>query len=302
MVLSATNDDVLAISAADAVGVMWDAVRDHGEGRLDAPARTTIDLGSAAMTLTSGRLPGVATGFRVYSSAAEATEVTLVFQPGEQSLGIVSGPNLGRRRTGALGGVAAKLCSRADSTSIGLVGAGGQAFTQLWAIAAVRDLASACVYSRNPATANALAARARSELGLDVEVVASPRDAVDGADIVVLSTPAPEPLIDVSWIAPGTHVHTLGPKGADEGECPHALVKAATLLMSDSPVQLLAMEGTDQPWTGGRTAVSLGDILTGRAAGRVNDDDVTLYASVGLAGTEVLLAQHLLNRLAATAG
>jgi alanine dehydrogenase len=295
-VLTATDDDVLAFPAAEAVAAMWEAVGAHGAGELCAPARTTIALGEASMTLTSGRLPGVASGFRLYSSAPEApSEVTLIFQPGAEPIGIVLGKNLGRRRTGALGGVAARLCAREDAGTIGFIGAGEQAYTQLWAIATVRDLQLVKVHSRSPATAERFAAKARSELGLTVDVVGGARDAVAGSDILVLSTPARSPLIEASWIEPGTHVHTLGPKGAAEGECPKDLVQAATLLVSDSPVQLSAMEGLDSPWTGGRVAISLGEILVGASPGRVSRDDITLYASVGLSGTEVLLASRILN-------
>jgi alanine dehydrogenase len=294
--LSATNEAVIAVPAADAVSVMWDAVARHGQGSLCAPARTTIALGEAAMTLTSGRLPGTASGFRMYSTAPEAQEVTLIFRASGDPLGVITGSELGKRRTGALGGVAAKLCARADARTVGLVGAGSQAFTQLWAIAAVRDIEHVRVFSRNPDTAKRFAERVRAELGLTIQEEVSAHAAVADADIVILSTPAPEPLIDATWIAPGTHVHTLGPKGDAEGECPKSLVVAADLLVSDSPVQLLAMEGSAQPWTGGRAATSLGEILTGEQPGRRSDDDITLYASVGLAGTEVLFAHHILTR------
>jgi alanine dehydrogenase len=296
--LIAADNDVLDLPAADAVEVMWQAVAAHGAGELIAPPRTVLHLGDAAMTLTVGRLPGVATGFRLYTSVPEApSELTLVLQPGDEPVGVVLGRELGRRRTGALGGVAARLCSREDSTSIGLVGAGHQAFAQLWAIAAVRQLTDIRLFTRSADRASRFLARAEAELGLAVRAVGSAQQAVAGADIVLLATPSPEPLIEASWIEPGTHVHTLGPKGASEGECPRTLVASAQLLVADSPAQLTAMEGEGLPWTGRREAVSLGAILAGSATGRVSRDDITLYASVGLAGTEVLLAQRVLERL-----
>jgi ornithine cyclodeaminase/alanine dehydrogenase-like protein (mu-crystallin family) len=294
--LTATDERVRAVSAADAVELMLQAVKAHGAGTLCAPPRMSIDLGEAQLTFTAGRMPGVATGFRLYCTAPEGPEeLTLVALAGDGGLGMVLGKDLGRRRTGALGGVAAKLCARAGAESIGLVGAGEQAFTQLWAIAAVRDLRSVRVFSRSAETAYQFGLRAKDELGLSVEVTNSAHDAVIDADIVVLSTPSPDPLIDVSWLAAGSHVHTLGPKGLPEGECPRELVRRAGLLVSDSPAQLTAMQGPTQPWTEGRRALSLGDIALGNQAGRSDDAAITLYASVGLAGTEVLLANHILN-------
>ena len=297
----ARDADVLALPAADAVEVMRGAVADHAAGRLIAPPRSTVALGEAALTLTAGRAPGVAAGFRMYSAGAEdPTELTLVLDA-QAGPGIVLGRELGRRRTGALGGVAADLAARPDATVIGLVGAGRQAFAQLWAIAAVRALTRVRVSTRSARTAQRFAERARAELGLAVETVDSPRAAVDGADIVVLATPSTRPLIDADWIADGAHVHTLGPKGAEPGECPIELVQRAAVLMSDSPDQLAAMQGPGAPWTGGAPVASLGAIARGDAAGRSGAGDVTVYASVGLAGTEVLLARLVLARSGAPA-
>ncbi|MBM9469646.1 ornithine cyclodeaminase family protein [Nakamurella leprariae] len=319
-VLTAGPTEVLAVAARDAVEVMRGAVVAHATGELHAPVRQEVRAGDGAFILTAGRLAGVATGFRVGNPLPEGTgEATVVFTgpSGGDTVGLVVGRDLGRRRTGALGGVAADLCSRPDATVIGFVGAGEQAFTQLWAIAAVRPLTAVRVWSRSIDTAQAFAVRATAELGLPAEVVATAEDAVRAADIVVMATPSCTPLVESTWLAPGTHVHTLGPKGTAEGECPHALVDAADLLVSDSPDQLAAMEGSrergtsergsrpsdmenagdvaDRPWTRGRPATSLGEIATGRVPGRAGADDITLYASVGLAGTEVLLARHVLR-------
>ena len=295
----ATDADVVALPAAEAVAMMHAAVRLHGAGELEAPVRQALEFGGGAMVFTVGRAPDVAAGFRVYSGATDGIgEATVVFRPDGAPVGFIVGPELGRRRTGALGGVAAELCARPDSHTLGLVGAGEQAFTQLWAVSSVRDLRQVRVHSRNVERAHSFARRATTELGLEVEVMSTPRDAVRAADIVVLATPSPVPLIEAGWIAPGTHVHTLGPKGHAEGECPHTLVQAATVLVSDSPDQLAEMEGGHRPWTGGRKVVSLGQLAVGERHGRIDADDITLFASVGLAGTEVVYAVGLLERMA----
>jgi alanine dehydrogenase len=290
-----SDADVLALGAGQAVDIMRRALLAHRRGDLESPVRFSTALGAGGFTFTAGRLDGVASGFRLGSTVEGVdSQLTLVLGPDGLPLGVVTGREVGRRRTGALGGVAADVCARADAATIGLVGAGEQAFTQLWAIAAVRPLRRVRVHSRQPERRLAFAARARRELGLVVETVDEPADAVVDTDIVVLSTPATEALIDAGWVSPGTHVHTLGPKGRAEGECPRGLAAGADLLVSDSPAQLTAMEGPDQPWTAGRPATALGSIVAGARPGRVAPTDITLYASVGLAGTEVLLAAAVL--------
>jgi ornithine cyclodeaminase len=301
--LTRDDADVLRVSSSDAVGIMRNALRAHHEGGLEAPTRFSVKLGAGGFTFTAGRLAGTASGFRLGTSMEGAhRELTLVFDGDGVPVGVVHGSNIGRRRTGALGGVAADACARPDATTIGFVGAGEQAFTQLWAIASVRSLQRVRVYSRDPERRALFAARAAAELGLAVETLSEVESAVVDTDIVVLSPPAADPLIDPGWVSPGTHVHTLGPKGVTldpsggaEGECPRALVKSADLLFSDSPAQLEAMEGPAHPWTEGRPAIALGSIVAGALPGRVTPDDVTCYASVGLAGTEVLLARRVLE-------
>jgi alanine dehydrogenase len=296
-VLSSTDDDVTGVTAERAVAIMREALRAHHHGDLESPVRFGVDLRSGGFTFTAGRLAGVASGFRLGSTVVgEAQELTLVLDPTGSVVGVVTGREIGRRRTGALGGVAADVCARAEATTIGLVGAGHQAFTQLWAIAAVRPLRRIRVFTRSAAHAREFAIRVDAQLGLAVEVVTDPRRAVSETDIVVLATPAPEPLIEASWVSPGTHVHTLGPKGPAEGECPRSLARDADLLVSDSPAQLVAMEGPARPWTAGRPATALGSVVAGVASGRTSSSDITCYASVGLAGTEVLLAREVLSR------
>jgi alanine dehydrogenase len=296
LVLIASDSDVLRVPAIDAVEIMRAAVLAHADGRLEAPTRFGVELGAGRFTLTAGRLAGAASGFRLGTSVdAQSGELTLVFDASGLPLGIVFGREVGRRRTGALGGVAADVLARPESSVLGLIGAGEQAFTQLWAIAAVRQLRRVRVFSRQADRREAFAARARAELDLDVEVVDEAHLALVDADILVMATPSEVPLIDVSWIPPGCHVHTLGPKGPPEGECPRELAATAAVLVSDSPAQLAAMEGAGAPWTRGRAVVSLGEVAAGTSTGRVSPDDVTCYASVGLAATEVLLARRVLE-------
>ena len=149
--VTAVDADVDRVSAAEAIEIMRRAVVAHRRGQLQAPVRFGVELGSGQFVFTAGRLAGEGSGFRFGFSADPPTgELTLVLGPTGLPTGVVLGRQIGRRRTGALGGLAVDLCARPDASTLALIGAGEQAFTQLWAIAAVRDLKRIRVYSRRP--------------------------------------------------------------------------------------------------------------------------------------------------------
>jgi len=120
--------------------------------------------------------------------------------------------------------------------------------------------------------------RARAELGPRAAAVPDARSAVEGAGIVILATRSETPAIEAGWI------------GACE--TPPGLAEAAALVVSDSPAQAAAYGA---PFFTSRELTHLGAVLAGDAAGRGGDADITLYASTGLAGSEVVIARRLLE-------
>jgi ornithine cyclodeaminase len=167
----------------------------------------------------------------------------------------------------------------------------------VWAIAAVRALGRVTVYSRTPAHAEHFARRVQRELGVQCEAVDSAEAAVKDHDIVVLATNSRTSVIDPHWLGPGTHVTTLGPKQTGAAEFNLDLVEAADIIVTDSLVQHRAYDPpslVSESRHDDRVA-ALGAVLTSSAPGRQSDPQLSLYLSVGLAGTEV----HLLDRLAA---
>jgi ornithine cyclodeaminase len=162
-------------------------------------------------------------------------------------------------------------------------------------LTAVRDLTDVRVASRTPSRRDAFVERARRELDLPARAVDDVAEAVRGADVVVLATRATEPLIDVADLAPGCHVTSVGPKRVGATEIPAALLGAAAVVASDSPQQLMA---DPDLLTNAIDVRHVGAIASGADAGRRTADDLTVYCSAGLAGSEVLLARAALQRAA----
>ncbi len=211
---------------------------------------------------------------------------------------VAIGNELGPRRTGAIGGVAVDVLARPGAAQIAVIGTGTQAWAQLRAICAVRALGGARIWSRTGDRSERFAQRARDELGVDARPALSAEHAVRDAGIVVLATSSPVPVIDAAWIAEGCHVTSLGPKQRGRAELDPAPAERADVLVTDSLAQVRAYQ---PPFVleGSRhmdRLVSLGSVIEGRSAGRAQPGEVTLFCSVGLAGTEVYLLAELIRR------
>jgi alanine dehydrogenase len=287
------DDDVRArLDAADAVEAARRALVDAHRGVLSAPPRLHADFGENALVFTAGGYADGPVGFRVYGLWPDGSDQAVLVWEGDGTIaGCVVGRELGARRTGALGGAAVAALARADATSVGIVGSGAQAWTQLWAISAVRQLTEVRVFSPTRKNREAFVRRAEAELELQARSCETAEEAVADADVVVLATRSEQPVIEARWIRPGMHVNTVGPKQASAHETPVELAEAADAVVSDSPEQAAAY---GEPFFTRRELTHLGAVIAGDQPGRTGENDITLYCSTGLSGSEVVLAHVLL--------
>jgi ornithine cyclodeaminase len=296
-----TDDDVDSlISMREAVAAVEGALARKATGGFLTPPRHyfTNAHGKLAFTIGGDNDAGVA-GFRVYGtfagSGAEGQLVVVYDAESGELLGIVQGERIGAMRTGALGGVAVKYASREDSRVIAVIGSGTQARTQLEAVATVRDLTEARVFSRSAANREAFAAEMSARLAFAVRPVDTVEDALAGADIVIVATNSRTPAFDGSLIRPGQHVTTVR-LGRGQHELDASVADRASTLFTDSPEQV-------RDYPGGffleERIDEVGDLseYVGRGEPvRKDPDEITLYLSAGLSGTEVVVAAEALRK------
>lgn len=288
------------LDAASAVGWMRDAIRAHRGGQLVAPPRVQTELGAGRLVFTTGALTGEWYGYRSYDTFATEPGAQLVVVH-DWTTGLVRalavGNELGPRRVGAIGGVAADALARPDAHTLGLVGAGTQAWAQLWAIAAVRALSDITVFSRDPDHRTTFVDRVRQELRLPATVAATADDAVQDREIVVLATSSTTPVVDSAAIADGAYVTTVGPKQRGRAEFGPELAERAHTIVTDSIAQVRAYDPpfvlTGSPYVD--RFVELGGAIDNP---RIPVGEITLFCSVGLAGTEAYLLDRLVRSLA----
>ena len=237
---------------------------------------------------TFGLLGGVLSAFYLYLYDAETGELLAIVEANEK----------GRIRTGAATGVATRHMARPDAASVGIIGAGYQAFTQPEAVCRVRNITAVKVFCRTPARRGALAEQARARLGIDARAVRTAEECVRGADVVVTITTASEPVLKGEWLNPGAHVNAAGSHHPDRREIDEDAVRRATVVVADDVAQA-RLECGDLAYAVERGALrwdqvrGLAEIVAGTAPGRNGPDDITLFESQGIAVEDVAVGARL---------
>ncbi|POX38956.1 ornithine cyclodeaminase [Streptomyces sp. Ru73] len=280
------------LDAGTAVAAVRRALLAHHRKELAAPARLAAPVGDRDLVFTAGAEASAARhGFRAYDTRGGEQLVAVWDSASGALLAVVHGRELGPRRTGAIGAVAVDALARPDAARLGVIGAGTQAYAQLWALAAVRRPAEVAVFARRPERVRAFVARVSAELGIPAVAAPTAEAAVRDRDVVITATSSRSPVLEADWIAPGTLISTLGTKMRTGSELPPELIARADVVVTDSRAQTAAY-GPDH-LIDPAAAVELGAVLAGEAPGRAAAGRITLFSSVGLAGTEVAVAAEL---------
>jgi ornithine cyclodeaminase len=204
-------------------------------------------------------------------------------------------------RTAAVSGLATRLLAREDAGDLAIFGSGTQARTHLDAMLAVRKLRRIRVWSRSPENAREFAAREGDRHGVSIDVASSAEKAAYGADLLCTVTSSKEPFLRGEWLSPGAHVNAAGSSVATARELDAAAVAKASLFVDrrESTVN----EGGDFLLAKAEGAVTdehiraeLGDVLTGKAAGRQSPEEITLFKSLGLAIEDIAAVDHIRRR------
>jgi ornithine cyclodeaminase/alanine dehydrogenase-like protein (mu-crystallin family) len=211
---------------------------------------------------------------------------------------LIEADYMGQLRTGAASGVATKYLARKNAQTAAIVGTGGQAKTQLEAVAAVRKLSEARVYGRGGEKREAFAREMSARIGVPVKAVDSASHAAEGADIVVTATTSATPVVSSTDLSPGVHINAIGANHAHKSELDAEAVASADVIVVDSVEQsrqeagdlIIAFHGDEICWTGVK---KLCDVVAGKASGRTSDSEVTLFKSNGIASWDLAVAMRV---------
>jgi ornithine cyclodeaminase/alanine dehydrogenase-like protein (mu-crystallin family) len=299
MALLLTDKDLpQCLSMAEAVASIEAALDERRKRTSVSHPRTYWPVGSTGFTITPGgfETTGVL-GMRVYLRGGGANDqLTAVWDAASHRLeGIIVGSDLGAIRTGAIGGVAFRRLAPASASSAAAIGGGLQTRTQLQALLSVRpSVESVALFRRDPLRREASAENLTKELGIRVTPAPSSEVAVAGADVVILATDSPTPVVQAGWLREGAHVNSLGPKYVGNSEIGLDLVNWSDEIVCDFPEEY--QREKEFLLHGSPRESSIRDLaeLAGDPLNRPRERK-TLFLSHGLAGTEVMVAHRALE-------
>lgn len=199
-------------------------------------------------------------------------------------------------RTGCASAVATRLLAREDAHKLALIGAGAQARSHLAALRLIRDITQVTVFDINQAAAVRYAEEMGEKYGIPVTVAASVSEAVADADIICTLCPSKEAYLTKDMVKPGVHINAVGTFSPTTREVASDLV-AASRLYSDYTPSTKTESGEylvplqEGLITENHIVGSVGELLLGKAEGRISNDDITIFDALGLAVEDVASAK-----------
>jgi ectoine utilization protein EutC len=198
-------------------------------------------------------------------------------------------------RTAAAGAVAASYLSKNSIETVGVIGAGSQAKYQLRALNIVRKFNKVLIYARSMERSQKFAEEMTAELGVEVIAAQSAEEVVRNSDTVITTTPAKEPIIKADWLHPGLHITAMGSDAEHKQELEPEVLAKADILVCDTKAQCARLGELHHALTAGvlteeSQVVEIGDLTSLKAAGRVNDEQITVCDLTGTGVQDTAIA------------
>jgi alanine dehydrogenase len=288
-----TEDDVAGLlSPADAVDAIEACFRRMAAGSVENRPRYRLGLDGGALAVMAASDHGLGyAGAKVYAGFRSGArfEVLLFRMDAPELVAVIDADKLGQLRTGAASGVAARHLAREDATTLGVIGCGWQAESQVACIrAALPGIERVVAYCRTEASLRAFCERNDAEPGETAQDPAA-------CDVVVTVTGSSSPVLRGDWLHAGALVCAVGANDGRRRELDNAVLQRATFVCCDS-IEVARLESADliEPIESGvldwLEVHELQEVVAGETRGRDSTDDIVVFKSNGLAAWDVAAA------------
>jgi alanine dehydrogenase len=292
MPLYLTESDVAGLVApADAVAAVEGCFRRMAAGEVEIAPRRRLRLPEGALADMAASDHGLRlAGGKLYAATPNGAAFVVCLFDAESSelVAVIEADRLGQLRTGAASGVAARHLAKSGATTLGVIGCGHQAETQVACIrAAVPSIERVVAFCRTAEKLAAFCERMGAEAG------ESHRDAAS-QDVVVTITSSRDPVLRGEWLTPGALVAAAGANVVTRRELDNTVLERARFVCCDL-LEQAKLESGDlvEPVQAGvldwLEVHELHEVVAGEVAGRQSDDDIVVFKSNGLAAWDVAL-------------
>lgn len=309
MAIFLTEQDVTQLlTMEDALAAVEAVFKSQAKGEATNEPRRRVRASGATLHVMSGAVANFDSfkglvGLKAYTVTRNGARfhVSLYDAESGELLALIEADKLGQMRTGAASGVATKYLAKRDAKTVGIYGTGWQARSQLEAVCAVREIESVNVYSRSAENRARLCSEMSTKLkNTKFSPVDRPEAAAD-ADIVITITSSREPVLHGAWLRDGTHINAAGGNSIMRRELDDDVLKRSSFIAVDSLDQarieagefVTAVEKGLLTW---ERIKELRLLINGDMRGRTNNEEITLFKSLGIAIEDIATAAVLYQK------
>ena len=303
------NDVKSLLGMSDVMAVVEQAFKDWVLGKARMPAKAYLALDQGDFRAMPGALPH-AVGIKWVNAHPQnpalglPTVMAIIIYNDPATgypLAVMDATEITAYRTGATAALASKYLARKDSHTLGIVGAGRQAYTQVVAHTTLFDFQLIKVFDRN----NDVVEKFIKSFTAYPVRSASLEETV-ASNIVCTVTPANEPFLKREWVIPGTHINAIGADAEGKEELEPSVLKEATVVVDDIQ-QAKAAGEINVPIKNGLFTIeevygTLGEIIAGKRQGRKDENAITVFDSTGLAIEDIAVAKLIYDKAKNTSG
>jgi alanine dehydrogenase len=286
------------LTPADAVQAIEACCRRMAAGSVENRPRYRLRLeGGALAVMAAADLELGFAGAKVYAGFRDGARfAVLLFRADSPELvAVLEADKLGQLRTGAASGVAARQLASSSASSLGVIGCGWQAESQVACIrAALPHLERVVAYCRTEERLHDFCEEHGAEPGESHQDPAA-------CDVVVTATTSPDPVLRGEWLRGGALVCAVGANDGRRRELDNVVLERAAFVCCDS-LDDARLESADliEPVESGvldwLEVHELQEVVAGEVTGRQSDEDVVVFKSNGLAAWDVAVAVAAVER------
>jgi ornithine cyclodeaminase/alanine dehydrogenase-like protein (mu-crystallin family) len=297
---------------AECIDVMDRAMRAFSAKTVKTPSRiiASLDGDSGYFILMPGemksppvygaKIVGLHPGNPAQGRPAVQGFVTLFDRNTGAPVALVDGAKITATRTAAASALATRVLARKNASSHGIFGTGVQAASHLDSVSLVRDIKSVFIWGRDHEKAREFARVHAEQSGIQIIAVENPAEAAN-CDIISLVTNSPEPVLQGTWLQPGAHLNLVGAHEPHDREVDSEAVSRSTIYVDSREGALSEAGDLLIPIAEGTISEKdivgeIGNVLLDNRPGRKNEQQITLYKSLGIVAQDLYAAEHVFSK------